>query len=91
MTRRHLLLMTVGCIVPIVALSAILLFQIQISTVLLLGLFLLCPLLHLWMMRDHIGQPSHLPDRPNMQAPFRHYSRPVDGINWRVNHDRTDD
>jgi hypothetical protein len=39
-----------------------LLFQIQISTVLLFGLFLLCPALHLWMMRDHLTHPSQAPD-----------------------------
>lgn len=55
MTRRHLILMVIGCLVPIVGLAAIFLFQVQISTVLLFGLFLLCPALHLWMMHDHIA------------------------------------
>ena len=63
MTRRHILLMAIGCTVPIIALAAIFLFQIQLSTVLLLGLFLLCPALHLWMMRGHIGHSTHHPEK----------------------------
>ena len=58
MTRKHLILMAIGCLLPIIALAAIYLFQIQVSTVLLFGLFLLCPVLHLLLMRDHMGHPS---------------------------------
>ena len=58
MTRKHLILMALGCLLPIAALIAIFLFQIQVSTVLLFGLFLLCPALHLFMMRDHMGHNS---------------------------------
>ena len=58
MTRKHLILMAVGCLLPIIALAAIYLFQIQVSTVLLFGLFLLCPALHLFMMRGHVGHTS---------------------------------
>lgn len=58
MTRKHLILMAIGCLLPIAALAVIYLFQIQVSTVLLFGLFLLCPALHLVMMRDHIGHTS---------------------------------
>ena len=68
MTRRHLLLMAIGCTVPMIALAAIFLFQIQISTVLLLGLFLLCPALHLWMMRGHIGHSTKAPEQTNSLA-----------------------
>lgn len=49
--NRHLWLMLLGCMIPIAALGAIFLFNIPVSSVLLVGLFLLCPLLHLWMMR----------------------------------------
>ena len=58
MTRKHLVLMAIGCLLPLTALAAIFLFQVQISTVLLFGLFLLCPALHLFMMRDHMGHSS---------------------------------
>ncbi|HET6444268.1 MAG TPA: hypothetical protein VFI27_06770 [candidate division Zixibacteria bacterium] len=62
MTRKHLFLMAIGCTVPIIALAAIFLFQVQVSKVLLLGLFLLCPALHLWMMRGHMGHLEHPPE-----------------------------
>ncbi len=68
MTRKHLLLMAICCTVPIMALAAILLFQIQISTVLLLGLFLPCPAHHLWMMRGHTGHSTHVPEQTSLQA-----------------------
>jgi ABC-type transport system involved in cytochrome bd biosynthesis fused ATPase/permease subunit len=68
MTRKHLLLMAICCTVPIMALAAIFLFQIQISAVLLLGLILLCPALHLWMMRRHIGYSNHAPEQSNSRA-----------------------
>lgn len=58
MTRKHLILMALGCLLPMAALAAIYLFQMQVSTVLLFGLFLLCPVLHLLMMRDHMGHTS---------------------------------
>ena len=48
---NHLWLMVLGCLAPIAALGAIFLFNISVSTVFLAGLILLCPLLHLWMMR----------------------------------------
>jgi hypothetical protein len=68
MTRKHLILMAIGCLVPIMALAAIFLFQIQISTVLLLGLFLLCPAHHLWMMRGHTGHSAHAPEQTDSLA-----------------------
>lgn len=68
MTRKHLLLMAFGCIVPIVALAAIFLFQIQISIVLLLGLLLLCPAIHVWMMRGHKGHSAHIPEQTDSPA-----------------------
>ncbi|MEW5956682.1 MAG: DUF2933 domain-containing protein, partial [Chloroflexota bacterium] len=55
------------CLIPIGALGAILLFNIPVSTVLLVGIFLLCPLLHLWMMKglghSHHGQETG-PEKP---------------------------
>jgi hypothetical protein len=68
MTRRHLLLMAIGCTVPILALAAIFLFQIQVRTVLLFGLFLFCPAPHLLMMRDQVGHSSHTPEKIKTQA-----------------------
>lgn len=55
--QRHLLLMLVCCLIPVVALAAIYLFRIPVPTVLTYAIFLLCPLSHVLMMafmgRDH--------------------------------------
>ena len=48
----HLWLMILGCMLPLIVLGAIFLFNISVSTVVLAGLFLFCPLVHLWMMRS---------------------------------------
>lgn len=59
MTRKHLMLMVIGCLLPLAALAAIFIFQVQVSTVLLLGLVLLCPAMHLLMMRGHMKHGAH--------------------------------
>lgn len=65
MTRKHLFLMAVGCLLPLAALTAIFVFRLQVSTVLLFGLILLCPTMHLFMLRDHAGPHAHDQSRPN--------------------------
>jgi len=55
MNRKHLILMAIGCLLPLVALAAIFIFQVKVSTVLLYGLVLLCPAMHLLMMRGHMN------------------------------------
>ena len=37
------------CLLPVAAIVAVSVFQVSVSTVLFLGLFLLCPLMHLFM------------------------------------------
>lgn len=53
--KHHFWLMLLCCLIPIVALGAIFLFTIPVNTVLLVGIFLLCPILHLWMMKGMVG------------------------------------
>lgn len=62
MKRTHFLLMLICCLVPLVGLAAILLFNLPVNTVLWIGLILFCPLSHLLMMKFMLqvhGQPPN--------------------------------
>ena len=62
MKKSHLGLMLLCCLVPLAGIAAILLFRVPVSSVLYFGLVLLCPLMHLFMMRtmrhDHALSPG---------------------------------
>lgn len=55
--NNHLWLMLACCLIPVVGLAAIFLFNIPVSTTLLVGLVLFCPLSHILMMK--LGGHSH--------------------------------
>jgi uncharacterized membrane protein len=70
MNRKHVLLMVLCCLIPLVGLAAISIFRIPANTVIYTGLALLCPVMHLLMMRimthhDHGGEHTH----PQVEAP----------------------
>ncbi len=66
MNKRNSWIMLLCCLLPLIALSAIFLFNIPANTVLYFGLILLCPLAHFFMM----GQMGH--DHSSEQ-----HSRPI--------------
>ena len=61
MSRRHIWIMVLCCLIPIAGLAAVYLLNIPASNVILFGLVLLCPLLHVLLMgamgkEHHAGQ-----------------------------------
>ncbi len=49
--RNHMLLMVVGCVAPLLLITATSVFNIPLSTVGIFIVMLLCPLSHVFMMR----------------------------------------
>jgi hypothetical protein len=55
MNKKHVLIMLACCLIPLVALAAIFVFKIPVTSVVYVGILLLCPALHLLMMRNMLG------------------------------------
>ena len=55
MNKRHIWIMLLCCLLPLIGLAAIFLFNFPANTVLYFGLILLCPIAHFFMM----GQMGH--------------------------------
>jgi hypothetical protein len=53
MNRKHMLMMLIGCLLPLVSFAAAFLFKIQLNTVALTGLVWLVPLPYL-LMFEHL-------------------------------------
>ena len=56
MNRKHALLMVLCCLFPLVGVAAISIFRIPANTAIYVALALVCPAMHLFMMR---GMMSH--------------------------------
>ncbi len=71
MNKKHLLIMLACCLIPLVGLAAVFIFKIPANSVIFAGILLLCPALHLIMMKymmkgdhaghDHTGHEAPLP------------------------------
>jgi len=76
MSRKHIWIMLLGCLVPAAGLAAVFLFRVPVSSVVFFGLALLCPLLHVLMMatmgKEHAARASdhshtaHAPVKPEV-------------------------
>lgn len=54
--KKHTLLMLACCLIPLVGLTAVAVFDVPARSVLTVGMVVLCPLLHLIMMRGMMGR-----------------------------------
>lgn len=66
MNKKHLILMILGCVIPMAVIFILFIIGIPLNKILLFGLILICPLSHILMMRmmmNH-GDDSHINHTP---------------------------
>lgn len=51
MKKSHVFIMLLCCLIPVVGLAAVYLFNVPFNKVLIVGMVLICPLSHLLMMK----------------------------------------
>jgi uncharacterized membrane protein len=78
MSKKHMLIMLACCLLPIVGLVLIVIFNVPTSTVLLGAMFLICPLSLLLLMKfmgaDHTGhEASENPVAVKKDTAHAHY------------------
>lgn len=59
MKKSHMLIMILCCLIPIMGLAAIYIFKLPMNTVLFGAIILLCPLLHILMMKFMVQDHNH--------------------------------
>lgn len=63
MKKSHMWMMILCCLIPVIGLTAVYFFKVPLSSVLLYGMLLLCPLSHILMMKfmghDHSSSEQH--------------------------------
>jgi hypothetical protein len=70
MTKKHALIMVACCLIPIVAFALISVFRVPVSSLLSIGLVLMCPLSHLLMMKFMMkGHGEHGENHNAVQQP----------------------
>jgi uncharacterized membrane protein len=70
MSKKHMLIMVVCCLIPIAAFTAISVFKVPVSAVVYGAIMLFCPLSHIlmmkFMMHDHQPDQEHQHHHPEI-------------------------
>lgn len=77
MNKRHIWITVLCCLLSTLGLVAVLLLKIPVSTVVYVGLVLLCPLAHFLLMgnmHNHVSQPLQHHDHSNHDTTSVHSS-----------------
>ncbi len=73
MKKSHMWMMILCCLIPVVGLISVYFFKVPLSSVLLYGMILLCPLSHILMMKFMGHDHSSMEQQPQQQ----HHSNSV--------------